>query len=86
MMIRFKSGSTWQVIGSDNYDALVGTPPIGVVFSEWALSSPQAWSLIRPILAENGGWAMFITTPRGRNHAHRMHEMALAATTGSPSG
>lgn len=76
MMIRFKSGSTWQVIGSDNYDALVGTPPIGVVFSEWALSNPQAWSLIRPILAENGGWAMFITTPRGRNHAHRMYEMA----------
>ncbi len=79
MLIRFKSGSTWQVIGSDNYDALVGTPPIGVVFSEWALSSPQAWSLIRPILAENGGWAMFITTPRGRNHAHRMHEMATAS-------
>jgi phage terminase large subunit len=78
MMIRFKTGSTWQVIGSDNYDALVGTPPIGVVFSEWALSNPQAWSLIRPILAENGGWAMFITTPRGRNHAHRMFEMAQA--------
>lgn len=76
MMIRLKCGSTWQVIGSDNYDALVGTPPIGVVFSEWALSNPQAWSLIRPILAENGGWAMFITTPRGRNHAHRMHAMA----------
>jgi phage terminase large subunit len=75
MLIRFKSGSSWQVIGSDNYDALVGTPPVGVVFSEWALSNPQAWSLIRPILAENGGWAIFITTPRGRNHAHRMFEM-----------
>jgi phage terminase large subunit len=76
MLIRFKTGSTWQVIGSDNYDALVGTPPIGVVFSEWALSSPQAWSLIRPILLENGGWSIFITTPRGRNHAHRMYQMA----------
>ena len=76
MMIRLKCGSTWQVIGSDNYDALVGTPPVGVVFSEWALSNPQAWSLIRPILAENNGWAMFITTPRGRNHAFRTHEVA----------
>lgn len=76
MLIRFKSGSTWQVIGSDNYDALVGTPPVGVVFSEWALSDPQAWSMLRPILAENGGWAIFITTPRGRNHAHRMFTMA----------
>jgi hypothetical protein len=79
MLIRFKTGSTWQVIGSDNYDALVGTPPIGVVFSEWALSSPQAWSLIRPILLENGGWAIFITTPRGRNHAYRMFQMAEAS-------
>lgn len=79
MMIRFKTGSSWQVIGSDNYDALVGTPPIGVVFSEWALSNPQAWSLIRPILAENGGWAIFITTPRGRNHAHRMYELGLGS-------
>jgi hypothetical protein len=78
MLIRFKSGSSWQVIGSDNYDALVGTPPIGVVFSEWALSNPHAWSLIRPILAENGGWAIFITTPRGRNHAYRMFEMGKA--------
>jgi len=76
MFIEFKCGSTWQAIGSDNYDALVGTPPIGVVFSEWALSDPQAWSLIRPILLENGGWAVFITTPRGRNHAFRMFEMA----------
>lgn len=75
MLIRFKAGSTWQVIGSDNYDALVGSPPVGVVFSEWALSNPQAWSLIRPILAENGGWAIFITTPRGMNHAKRMFDM-----------
>lgn len=77
MMIRFKCSSSWQVIGSDNYDALVGTPPVGVVFSEWALSNPQAWSLIRPILAENDGWAIFITTPRGRNHAHRMYRMGV---------
>lgn len=76
MAIRFKNGSLWQVIGSDNYDALVGTPPVGVVFSEWALSDPQAWSMIRPILAENNGWALFITTPRGRNHAKRMYDMA----------
>jgi hypothetical protein len=79
MLIRFKTGSTWQVIGSDNHDALVGTPPIGVVFSEWALSDPQAWSLVRPILLENNGWAIFITTPRGRNHAHRMYQMASAS-------
>lgn len=76
MMIKFKNGATWQVLGSDNYDSLVGSPPKGIVFSEWALANPQAWTYMRPILAENGGWALFITTPRGRNHAQRMLTMA----------
>lgn len=76
MMIRFKNGSTWQVVGSDNYNALVGSPPAGVVFSEFALNNPASWSYLRPILAENGGWALFITTPRGKNHAHKLYESA----------
>lgn len=76
MLIRFKSGSVWQVVGSDNYNSLMGTPPIGITFSEYALADPNAWAYLRPILEENGGWAMFITTPRGRNHAHRMLELA----------
>lgn len=76
MFIRFKSGSTWQVVGSDRYNAAVGTPPAGIVFSEWALSNPAAWGYLAPILLENGGWARFITTPRGRNHCKKMLDMA----------
>lgn len=72
MFIRFVNGSTWQVVGSDNYDSLVGTPPIGITLSEWALANPTAWAYLAPILAENGGWASFITTPRGNNHAKAM--------------
>jgi hypothetical protein len=74
MKLHLKSGSTWQVMGSDNFNSLMGSPPRGVVFSEWALSKPDAWSYIRPILAENGGWAVFLWTPRGRNHATRAFE------------
>jgi len=76
MYIRFKCGSTWQVVGSDNYNSLVGSPPIGIVFSEFALADPSSWAYLRPILAENGGWAVFITTPRGRNHASVFYEGA----------
>lgn len=76
MFIRFKNGSTWQVVGSDNYNALVGSPPVGVVFSEYALSDPSSWAFLRPILAENGGWALFISTPRGRNHFAKLVEYA----------
>jgi phage terminase large subunit len=74
MFMRFVNGSTWQVVGSDNFNSLVGSPPVGVVFSEWALADKQAWAFLRPILAENGGWAMFITTPRGPNHAKDHYE------------
>ena len=76
MFIRFRLGSTWQVVGSDNYKSLVGTPPVGIVFSEWAKAHPAVWAYLAPILVENGGWSLFITTPEGRNHAHSMYEMA----------
>lgn len=76
MFIRLKTGSTWQVVGSDNYNSLIGSPPVGVVFSEWSLSNPAAWAYLRPIFRENGGWALFNFTPRGRNHAVTMFEGA----------
>lgn len=76
MFIRFKNGSTWQVIGSDRYNSLVGAGIAGVTFSEWALCNPSSWGYIRPMIEENGGWATFITTPRGRNHAKAMYDMA----------
>jgi len=77
MFIRFYNGSTWQVIGSDRYNALVGAGVAGVTFSEWALANPSAWGYISPMMRENNGWAMFITTPRGKNHAFDMYNHAL---------
>lgn len=76
MYIEFVNGSTWQVLGSDNYNAMVGAPPVGIVYSEWALSNPAAKAYLRPIIAENNGWQMFITTPRGKNHAHTTYQGA----------
>lgn len=76
MKIELINGSIWQCVGSDNYDSLVGSNPLGVVFSEYSLADPKSWDYIRPILAENGGWALFIYTPRGRNHGLDIFEMA----------
>lgn len=70
MKILLKNGSIIQIVGADNIDTLVGTNPVGVVFSEFALMSPKVWQFISPILNENDGWAMFVTTPRGKNHAY----------------
>ena len=76
MKISLHNGSLIQIIGTDNIDSIVGTNPIGCVFSEYALQNPQAWDFIRPILAENGGWAVFNFTPRGKNHGWELFKMA----------
>lgn len=76
MKIRFKNGSTWQLVGSDRYDTLVGAGVAGVTFSEYALANPSSYGYIRPMIAENNGWVAMISTPRGRNHFQKLFEMA----------
>jgi phage terminase large subunit len=78
MFMRFVNGSTWQVVGSDNYNSLIGSPPAGLVFSEYSIANPSAWDILRPILAENEGWAAFNYTPRGPNHGETLYEAAKA--------
>lgn len=72
MKLELKNGSTFRVMGTENIDSLVGTNPILIVFSEWALQDPRAWDFLRPILEENGGIAIFNGTPRGQNHMFQM--------------
>lgn len=76
MKLTLKTGGVYQVVGTDDPDRLVGANPVGCIFSEYSLQDPRAWNFIRPILAENGGWAIFIYTARGKNHGHTMLEMA----------
>lgn len=75
MFLELKNGSIWRVMGTDKIES-VGAGPIGVVWSEYALGKPKAWNLVRPMLRENGGWSVFITTPRGNNHAKKLYDDA----------
>ncbi len=65
-----------QLIGADSYDAIMGTNPRGVVFSEWSLMDPMVYEFVKPILAANEGWCAFIYTPRGKNHGWDLAEIA----------
>lgn len=77
MKITLKNGSIWQLVGSDNVDSLLSANPVGLVFSEYSLQDPKAWDYLRPIISENGGWAVFAYTPRGRhNHGYTLYRMA----------
>ena len=76
MLVTMTNGSTIQLGGADAYDRNMGTNPKGIVFSEYSLMHPVAWHYYRPILAENDGTAIFIYTPRGNNHGHKLYEIA----------
>lgn len=76
MLLELYGGQKFQIIGTDNYNHIVGTNPVGMAFSEYSLQDPMAWNIMRPILAENGGWAMFNMTPRGKNHGWDILQMA----------
>jgi phage terminase large subunit len=65
-----------RIVGTDDFDSILGTPPFGCIFSEYSLQDPRAWDYIRPILAENRGWAIFLYTPRAMNHGYDLFEMA----------
>lgn len=76
MKVPIKGGSIFQIGGSDKPDSLRGGNPKLFVFSEWSEQDPYAWDVVRPIVEENGGIAIFNMTPKGDNHARGMYEYA----------
>jgi hypothetical protein len=77
MTIRLTNNSIWQLIGMNDIDANIGANPCWITFSEYSQMSGRAWELLRPVITENQGTAAFIFTPRGRNHAFELYQMAL---------
>ncbi len=78
MRIKLINGSMIQIIGSDNYDnTLIGTNPIGMIFSEYSLQDEKAYTFSKPILAGNEGWCLFLSTPRGKNHLYTLWQIAI---------
>lgn len=80
MIIELINGSIFRVVGTDNIDSVMGTNPVGCVFSEYSLQDPRAWEYIRPILTENKGWAIFNGTPRGQNHMYKLEDSIVHGT------
>jgi hypothetical protein len=77
LKIELKNGSVIQLIAANEFkNSGVGANPIGVVFSEFSITDPEAWKFVSPILAANGGWAIFNFTPRGKNHAWELLQKA----------
>ena len=68
LWVELINGSKIRLFGADNPDNLRGLGLCGVVLDEYADMKPSTWgSVIRPLLADRKGWAVFIGTPKGHN-------------------
>lgn len=74
----------FQLLGAENPDSIRGIYLDGVILDEYALMNPTIWgSVVRPALSDRLGWAIFIGTPKGRNHLYDRLEHAKMDTTGA---
>lgn len=79
LWVELVNGARIRIHGADNPDRLRGGYLDGVVMDEFADMRPSVWGeVIRPMLADRGGWGTFIGTPKGRNAFHAIHERAQA--------
>jgi hypothetical protein len=77
LMVTFPNGARVRLYGADNYDRLRGTYHDGMVLDEFGDMDPRAWpEVLRPSLADRRGWAVFIGTPKGRNHFHDIYKVS----------
>ncbi len=74
LTVRLVNGSLIYIRGTDNEHALRGLNPFGIVLDEYAQMKPNVFDeIFKPVLAANGGWAWFISTPFGKNHFYRLY-------------
>ena len=74
MEIQLINGSRLVLAGSNNVDSLMGTNPVTIIYSEFALHHPLARQYLNPILIQNGGLEIIQSTPRGKNHLFELYE------------
>jgi len=77
LSVELHNGTTAALRGADNYDALRGVGLDFVVMDEFADMHADAWfEVLRPMLADKQGRALWIGTPRGYNHFHDLYRYA----------
>lgn len=77
LRIDYPTGSRITLFGADNPDSLRGLALWGVVFDEYSQQPSNIFSeIIRPALADNQGYAIWIGTPKGKNEFYRLYEQS----------
>jgi len=75
LRVELPNGAWITLYGADNPDALRGLYFDGVILDEFGDCRPALWAeVILPCLLDRKGWAVFIGTPKGKNHFYHMNE------------
>jgi len=73
------NGSIISLKGADRADTMRGVSLSGVVLDEFATAKDpeQLWQqVLRPALSDQKGWALFISSPAGRNYFYDLYNAA----------
>jgi len=77
LWVELINGSRIRLFGADNPDNLRGLYLDGVILDEYADMKPSIWgAVIRPLLSDRKGWAVFIGTPKGHNSFYEIYNNA----------
>lgn len=76
-MVELVGGGSITVKSADNEESLRGPGLDGLVMDEAAFIKPEVWTdVLRPALSDKQGWAVFTTTPNGKNWVHKLFKEA----------
>jgi phage terminase large subunit len=77
LSVTLHTGATITLYGADNPDALRGIYLDGVILDEYGDCRPALWGeVVLPTLLDRKGWAVFIGTPKGKNHFWKVVQRA----------
>jgi len=77
LWVELVNGARIRLFGADNPDALRGLYLDGLILDEYADMKPSVWgSVLRPLLSDRMGWAVFIGTPKGHNAFYDVYQYA----------
>jgi len=81
LIIWLVNGSVIELKGADNPDTLRGVGLNFLVLDEFQDMTEETWTkVLRPTLADKGGHALFIGSPKGYNHFYDIYKMGQDAS------
>lgn len=75
LSLEYSFGSKIKLSGSDMIDSQMGAGNKIVVLDEYALSKPEAFQRLYPMVQATNGHMIVCSTPRGRNHLYDLYEL-----------